>query len=165
VTLLPEETRLAALRALLKNPFKGKATPAAVKRHQSKQTEIMFALYRIDRDWPEDIKWYQLAMSLAAELYPACRMPTKPRGTRTEAGRERQRDLFRDFGAYLDGSKLTLSAAAKRFFKGEHIKEPLRKAHRKKMGRAGFSKSDRSFAQAARRFLNRYPQGEPAKKR
>jgi hypothetical protein len=158
-----------ALQARLKKPFKGKTTPAVVKRHQAKQTEILFALYRIDPDWPENIKWYQLAMSLAAVLYPACRMPDKPPGGRIEERQEKQRILFLEFEARClklgvplprHGQKRPkgFAAAAERFWKGDHIKSSrLKGVHRKALKEAGYSKLARSFTQAAEKFIVKYP--------
>jgi hypothetical protein len=171
VKSLPAEVRHdeAALRKLLAKPFKGKITPAVVKRHQAEQAEILFALYKIEPDWPDEIKWYRLAMSLAAVLYPACRMPDKPPGGRTEEREEKQRILFREFEALCLKLEVPLpchgqkrpkgfAASAESFWKGKHIKSSrLKEVHQKALKEAGFKKSGRSFTQAAEKFIKKYP--------
>jgi hypothetical protein len=144
----------AALRALLETPFRADKIPdgperwKAIKQQQVDQTERLFLLYGIPDDWPETIRWQQLAMSLAAEHFPGCQTSLKGAGGPGEDRREKQRDLFREFQVYVRNyalanlKKLPGHSTAARWFFDKNLK---------KCEGVDF-KTAKSFAQALTRF-------------
>jgi hypothetical protein len=75
-----------------------------IKEQHDKRIEVMFALYNIPADWPEELQWHQLALWLAAEAFAGCRTLERGLGGPTlktlRNNRDLKRELLEQFDAY-----------------------------------------------------------------
>jgi hypothetical protein len=138
----------AALRVLLAVPLRADKLPSGTERlkaekaHIDERIEALFALYDIPDEWPPIDQWEQLARRLAGEHFKGCRILSKGAGGPSEARREKQRELFRQFQSFAP--HLARSSAAVNFLR----------EHRIECRDAGFTTA-KSFAEAAARFFRR----------
>jgi hypothetical protein len=178
---LPRHLRTPAeteeLRALLRTPVSkrptarhrdGEGPPRAwklywqkTKLHQAAQIDRLFLLYGVPPEWPELVRWQQLAMSLAAELFVGCRLRSK--GGPSEARRERQRALYKEFLAFKPDTR-SRAEAAEHFLRDRRkacLKECSEKEKCRRIERQCQDKmltvESKNFAAAAAKFKQKWP--------
>jgi hypothetical protein len=129
----------------------------AIAQARLDREECLFALFDISNDWPEDLQWRELALSLAGELFPGCRTWEKGRGGPSEDRRKRiaalKEDIFTRFEAVKHKRRCSDFSIAEIFLKStsQHLAD---------CNAAGFSDA-KSLAQAMQTIRKKRHQNWP----